>query len=87
MSVVHSVPPFGPRHITQLTGSWELLRPNLKDVMYQFEADTFKDGMLGTKDHAGAGLMLARWARGGRPSAVCGSRRFACSAMHACVDV
>ncbi|PNW70794.1 hypothetical protein CHLRE_17g734300v5 [Chlamydomonas reinhardtii] len=67
VSLVHSVPPFGPRHITQVTGSWEVLRPNIKDVMYQLEVDTFKDGLLGKSDHAGCGLMLARLGEGGDP--------------------
>ncbi|KAG2429457.1 hypothetical protein HYH02_014039 [Chlamydomonas schloesseri] len=67
VSLVHSVPPFGPRHITQVTGSWEVLRPNIKDVMYQLEVDTFKDGLLGKSDHAGCGLMVARLGEGGDP--------------------
>lgn len=66
-SLVHSVPPFGSRHITQVCGSWEMLRPNIKDVMYQLEVNTFKDGLLAANDHAGCGLMLARCVR----SAIC----------------
>ncbi|GIL48193.1 hypothetical protein Vafri_4877 [Volvox africanus] len=67
VSVIHSVPPFGPHQVTQLTGSWEVLRPNIKDVMYQLEIDTFKDGLLGRSDHAGCGMMFARLAEGGNP--------------------
>ncbi|GIL74794.1 hypothetical protein Vretifemale_4702 [Volvox reticuliferus] len=67
VSVIHSVPPFGPQQVTQLTGSWEVLRPNIKDVMYQLEIDTFKDGLLGRNDHAGCGMMFARLAEGGNP--------------------
>lgn len=60
LSLVHSVPPFGKRHITHVCGSWEMLRPNIKDVMYQLEVNTFKDGLLAANDHAGCGAMLAR---------------------------
>ncbi|KAG2490023.1 hypothetical protein HYH03_011488 [Edaphochlamys debaryana] len=67
MSLVHSVPPFGPRHITQVTGSWEVLRPNIKDIMYQLEVDTFKDGLFAKTDHAGCGVMVARLGEGGDP--------------------
>lgn len=62
LSLVHSVPPFGKRHITHVCGSWEMLRPNIKDVMYQLEVNTFKDGLLAANDHAGCGAMLARCA-------------------------
>ncbi|KAG1671540.1 hypothetical protein FOA52_011262 [Chlamydomonas sp. UWO 241] len=65
VSLVHCVPPFGPRHITQLTGSFELLRPNLKDVLYQLEVNTFRDGLLAKNDHAGCGLLFARLGEGG----------------------
>lgn len=64
-SLVHSVAPFGNRHITQLSGAFELLRPNVKDILYTLEVNTFKDGMLSRNDHAGAGLMLTRMAEGG----------------------
>ncbi|GFR46255.1 hypothetical protein Agub_g7807 [Astrephomene gubernaculifera] len=67
VALFHSVPPFGPRHVTQLTGSWEMIRPNIKDVMYQLEVDTFKDGLFGRTDHAGCGLMVARLGEGGDP--------------------
>lgn len=36
-SIVHSVAPFGNRHITQLSGAFELLRPNVKDILYTLE--------------------------------------------------
>lgn len=36
-SLVHSVAPFGNRHITQLSGAFELLRPNVKDILYTLE--------------------------------------------------
>uniref|UniRef100_A0A7R9V4P2 AIG1-type G domain-containing protein n=1 Tax=Chlamydomonas euryale TaxID=1486919 RepID=A0A7R9V4P2_9CHLO len=64
-SLVHSVPPFGPQHVTTLTSSFELLRPNLKDVLYQWELNTFRDSLIAKHDHAGAGLMLARLGTGG----------------------
>ena len=44
-----------------MTGSFELLRPNLKDVLYQLEVNTFRDGLIAKNDHAGCGMMLARW--------------------------
>ena len=49
-----------------MTGSFELLRPNLKDVMYQLEVNTFRDGLVARNDHAGCGLMLARLGEGGK---------------------
>ena len=45
----------------QFNGSFELLRPNLKDVLYQLEVNTFRDGLIARNDHAGCGMMLARW--------------------------
>jgi hypothetical protein len=39
-SLVHSVAPFGNRHITQLSGAFELLRPNVKDILYTLEVGT-----------------------------------------------
>lgn len=53
---MHTVAPWGKRHISQVTGAFEVLRPNLKDVLYQLEVNTFKEGFLWTDDHAGAGL-------------------------------
>ena len=44
----------------QIGGAFEVLRPNVKDVLYTLEVNTFKDGLLRAKDHAGAGLMVAR---------------------------
>ena len=68
VSLIHSVPPWGRRHITQITGAFEVLRPNLKDVLYQLEVNSFRDGVLGANDHAGAGLLLTRLGEGGRPT-------------------
>ncbi|KAF5834443.1 hypothetical protein DUNSADRAFT_8906 [Dunaliella salina] len=65
-SVIHNVPPFGSRHITQVNGAFEMLRPTIKDVLYQLEMNTFKDGVLRANDHAGAGLMMARLGEGGK---------------------
>jgi hypothetical protein len=42
LTVVHSVKPFGPRHISQVTTSFETLRPQLKDVLYTVEWNTFR---------------------------------------------
>jgi hypothetical protein len=39
-SLVHSVAPFGNRHITQLSGAFELLRPNVKDILYTLEVQS-----------------------------------------------
>ncbi|WIA36062.1 hypothetical protein OEZ86_007418 [Tetradesmus obliquus] len=64
-SIVHSVAPFGSRHVTQVGGALELLRPNVKDILYTLEVNTFKDGLLTGNDHAGCGLMLTRMAEGG----------------------
>jgi len=66
LSIVHAVPPFGSRHITQVGASFELLRPNLKDVLYTLEVNTFKDGFLRANDHAGFGVMMARLGEGGK---------------------
>lgn len=30
-----------------------MLRPNIKDVLYTLEVNSFKDGLLQTNDHAG----------------------------------
>lgn len=65
-SLIHSVRPFGNRHITQITTGFELLRPNVKDVLYQLEVNTFKDGFLFRNDHAGVGFMAARMGEGGK---------------------
>jgi len=66
MSVIHNIPPWGGRHITQLNAAAEVLRPNIKDVLYQLEVNTFKDGLLARNDHAGVGLMWTRLGEGGR---------------------
>jgi hypothetical protein len=42
VTVVHSVRPFGPRHISQLTAAFETLRPQLKDTLYTLEWNTFR---------------------------------------------
>ena len=49
--------------VLKVTGTFELLRPNLKDVLYQVEVNTFRDGLLTHNDHAGCGFMLARCGR------------------------
>lgn len=49
--------------ILQFTGSFEYLRPNMKDILYQLEINTFRDGLLAKKDHAGCGLLLVRCVR------------------------
>eukprot|EP00775_Hariotina_reticulata_P001040 gene1040-1378_t len=53
-SIVHSVAPFGKRHITQVVGAFEMLRPSVKDILYTLEVNTFKDGLLKANDHAGS---------------------------------
>ncbi|KAJ9516545.1 hypothetical protein QJQ45_015102 [Haematococcus lacustris] len=65
-SLVHSVPPFGPRHITQVNVAAEMLRPNIKDVLYQLDVNTFRDGLISKGDHAGVGFIAARLGEGGR---------------------
>eukprot|EP00798_Chlamydomonas_sp_ICE-L_P010149 gene10149-8052_t len=74
LTFVHTVQPFGHRHISQPIGrrhisqacaSMEMLRPNIKDVMYQLELNTFRDGLLRADDHAGFGVMVARLGEGG----------------------
>ncbi len=58
-------------------GAFEVLRPNIKDVLYQLEVNTFKDGFLRDNDHAGAPHM---------PSArLLGSREAAARALRNCV--
>eukprot|EP00878_Enallax_costatus_P011450 GHUV01011954.1.p2 GENE.GHUV01011954.1~~GHUV01011954.1.p2 ORF type:complete len:434 (+),score=125.86 GHUV01011954.1:1557-2858(+) len=64
-SIVHSTAAFGSRHITQVAGAFELLRPNVKDILYTLEVNTFKDGLLKGNDHAGCGLLLTRMGEGG----------------------
>jgi hypothetical protein len=49
----------------KVTGTFELLRPNLKDVLYQLEVNTFRDGLLRRNDHAGCGFMVARYGSNG----------------------
>lgn len=49
----------------QIGGAFELLRPNVKDILYTLEVNTFKDGLLKGNDHAGCGFMLTRMAEGG----------------------
>ncbi len=51
---------------SQLGCAVELLRPNVKDVLYTLEANTFRDGLLQEDDHAGAGVMWARMGEGGK---------------------
>lgn len=67
MSLVHTVEPWGKRHITQVTSAFEVLRPNLKDVLYQLEANTFKEGFLWSDDHAGFGVLATRLGQAGNP--------------------
>ena len=43
-----------------------MLRPTIKDVLYQLELNTFKDGVLRANDHAGMGMMFARLGEGGK---------------------
>lgn len=49
----------------QIGGAFELLRPNVKDILYTLEVNTFKDGLLKGNDHAGCGFLLTRMAEGG----------------------
>jgi hypothetical protein len=44
----------------------EVLRPNVTQVLYTLEVNSFRDGLLVPGDQAGAGLMLARMAGAGR---------------------
>lgn len=37
----------------KINAAAEVLRPNVKDVLYQLDINTFKDGLLSSKDHAG----------------------------------
>jgi len=67
VSLVHSLPPFGPAHVTQLSGAAELLRPSIKEVLYSGEATTFRGDLLKRGDKAGFGVMAARMAEAGDP--------------------
>ncbi|KAI8472281.1 MAG: hypothetical protein J3K34DRAFT_519900 [Monoraphidium minutum] len=66
-SVVHNIKPFGSKHITQVGGAFEVLRPNIKDVLYTLEVNSFRDGLLRANDHAGVGMLVSRMAEGGDP--------------------
>ncbi|MEW5319433.1 MAG: hypothetical protein WDW38_010586 [Sanguina aurantia] len=69
-SIVHSLPPFSKTHVTQVNASCELQRPDMEEVMYTLEVNTFKDGLLGRNDHAGCGFLFSKCVaarRGHRP--------------------
>ncbi|MEW5307936.1 MAG: hypothetical protein WDW36_010304 [Sanguina aurantia] len=61
-SIVHSLPPFSKTHVTQVNASCELQRPDMEEVMYTLEVNTFKDGLLGRNDHAGCGFLFSKMA-------------------------
>jgi hypothetical protein len=49
----NQLPPPASGWLLQMVGSFELLRPSVKDILYTLEVNTFKDGLLKANDHAG----------------------------------